>query len=352
MGEVWLCNLVCMTNISQYLDPGSHLVKELDFTSEQWKDLLELSKILKRQKREGTEVQYLRGRNIVLIFAKTSTRTRCAFEVAAADQGASTTYLDPGSSQLGHKESVEDTAKVLGRYYDGIEYRNDNQRDVELLAANAGVPVWNGLSDLWHPTQMLADSLTMVEHSGGRDLSEISYAYVGDARYNMGRSLLINGAIFGSDVRIVAPRSLWPPEDVIEKARELAEQTGAKITVTEDLSAIEGVDFLHTDVWVSMGESTEVWAERIETLWPYRVTTELMDRAGKDAKFMHCLPAFHDLNTEIGRAVYDEFGIVGIEVTDEVFNSERSIVMDQAENRLHTIKAAMVRSLGKIPTQN
>lgn len=338
-----------MTDISQYLDPGSHLRKEIDFSSEEWRNLLTLSQILKKQKRDGTEIQYLKGRNIVLVFGKTSTRTRCAFEVAAADQGAATTYLDPASSQLGHKESVADTAKVLGRYYDGIEYRGDNQDDIELLADSSGVPVWNGLSDLWHPTQMLADSLTMLEHSEGRDLSKISYAYVGDARYNMGRSLLINGAIVGSDVRIVAPKELWPPADVIEMAQEIAKGTGAKITVTEDLAAVEGVDFVHTDVWVSMGEAPEVWAQRIEMLRPYRVTGELMERAGKNTKFMHCLPAFHDLDTEVGRAVYEEFGLNGIEVTDEVFNSDRSIVFDQAENRLHTIKAAMVRSLGRIP---
>lgn len=338
-----------MTDISQYLDPGSHLLKETDFSSEQWGELLALARILKQQKRDGTEVQYLKGRNIALVFAKTSTRTRCAFEVAAADQGAATTYLDPASSQLGHKESVADTAKVLGRYYDGIEYRGDDQGEVELLAETAGVPVWNGLSDLWHPTQMLADSLTMWEHAGGRDLSEVAYAYVGDARSNMGRSLLINGAIVGADVRIVAPKELWPAADVIEKAQEIAEETGAKITLTEDLSGVEGADFVHTDVWVSMGESPDVWEKRIELLRPYRVTAELMERAGSDAKFMHCLPAFHDLNTQVGRAVYDDYGLEGVEVTDEVFSSDRSIVFDQAENRLHTIKAAMVRSLGRVP---
>lgn len=338
-----------MTDISSYLDPGSHLLKETDFSSQQWRDLLKLSAVLKTQKKQGTEIQYMKGRNIALVFAKTSTRTRCAFEVAAADQGASTTYLDPSGSQLGHKESVADTAKVLGRYYDGIEYRGDSQDDVDILARDSGVPVWNGLSDLWHPTQMLADSLTMLEHAGGRDLSQISYAYVGDARYNMGRSLLINGAMLGSDVRIVAPRELWPPVEVIETAQRLARQSGAKVTVTEDLAAVEGADFLHTDIWVSMGEAAEVWAQRIELLMPYRVDAALMERAGEQTKFMHCLPSFHDLNTVVGKKVFEEFGLEGIEVTDEVFSSARSIVFDQAENRLHTIKAAMVRSLGRIP---
>lgn len=339
-----------MTDISPYLAPGSPLLKETDFSAAQWRDLLALSAILKQQKKQGTEVQYLKGRNIALVFAKTSTRTRCAFEVAAADQGASTTYLDPSGSQLGHKESVADTAKVLGRFYDGIEYRGDSQDDVEILGREAGVPVWNGLSDLWHPTQMLADSLTMLEHAGGRDLSQVSYAYVGDARYNMGRSLMVNGAMVGADVRIVAPRELWPPAEVIQTAQDLAKTTGATVTVTEDLAAVEGVDFLHTDIWVSMGEPAAVWAERIEMLMPYRVDTALMARAGEQAKFMHCLPAFHDLNTVVGRKVYEDFGLDGVEVTDEVFSSSRAIVFDQAENRLHTIKAAMVRSLGRIPS--
>lgn len=337
-----------MTDLSRYFAPGSHLLRETDFTAQQWADLIELAGILKKQKRTGTEVPYLRGRNIALVFEKTSTRTRCAFEVAAADQGASTTYLDPSGSQLGHKESVADTARVLGRFFDGIEYRGDRQSSVETLAELSGVPVWNGLTDEWHPTQMLADSLTMKEHAGGRNLSEVAYAYVGDARFNTGRSLLVNGALLGADVRIVAPEALWPPADVIAQAEEIAAQTGARITVTEDLAAVAGVDFVHTDIWVSMGEPAEVWAERIQLLRPYRVDEALMATAGPNAKFMHCLPAFHDLNTTIGRQIYQQFGLEGVEVTNEVFEGPRSIVFDQAENRLHTIKAVMVRSLGRI----
>ena len=327
--------------------PGSHLLSETDFTPQQWRELIDLAAHLKDAKKRGVEQQYLRGRNIVLLFAKTSTRTRCAFEVAAADQGASTVYLDPSGSQMGHKESVADTAQVLGRFFDGIEYRGDSQEDVETLAELSGVPVWNGLTDQWHPTQMLADSLTMLEHSGGRDLDEISYAYVGDARFNTGRSLLINGALIGADVRIVSPRPLWPDAEVITKAEEIAAQTGATITVTDDIAAVEGVDFVHTDIWVSMGEPAEVWDERVSMLRPYRVTQELMDLAGPEALFMHCLPAYHDLNTTVGREVFERFGLDGVEVTDQVFGGPRSIVFDQAENRLHTIKAVMVRSLGR-----
>lgn len=338
-----------MTDITPYLRPGSNLLRELDESSEQWLQLIELAALLKKATKSGNEVQYLKGRNIALIFAKTSTRTRCAFEVAAADQGASTTYLDPSGSQLGHKESIADTAKVLGRFYDGIEYRGDDQEAVKILARESGVPVWNGLTDDWHPTQMLADSLTMKEHAGGRDFSQIAYAYVGDARFNMGRSLLINGAILGCDVRIIAPEELWPEQSVVEKAYEIAMSTGARITITEEVDQVEGVDFVHTDVWVSMGEPKEVWAQRIAELQPYRVTEALMEKAGPNAKFMHCLPAFHDLNTTIGQDIFDDFGLDGIEVTDEVFNGPRSIVFDQAENRMHTIKAVMVRSLGKAP---
>ncbi len=337
-----------MTDIEQYLQPGADLLRELDESDGQWRDLIELSAILKAAKKEGNEAQYMKGRNIALIFAKTSTRTRCAFEVAAADQGAFTTYLDPVSSQLGHKESVADTARVLGRFYDGIEYRGDSQEAVDILARDSGVPVWNGLTDLWHPTQMLADSLTMLEHSDGRDFNDISYAYVGDARFNMGRSLLVNGAMLGCDVRIIAPLDLQPAQDVIDAAMDRAEKTGARITITDDISAVEGVDFVHTDVWVSMGEPKEVWAERIRSLLPYRVTSELMESAGSQAKFMHCLPAFHDLNTTVGQQIFDDFGLEGIEVTDEVFAGPRNIAFDQAENRMHTIKAVMVRSLGRL----
>lgn len=336
-----------MTDISSFVSPGAHFLKETDLTPSQWRQLIELAALLKAAKKNGEEKQYLRGRNIALIFAKTSTRTRCAFEVAAADQGAHTTYLDPSGSQMGHKESVADTAKVLGRFFDGIEYRGDSQTDVEILASDSGVPVWNGLTDEWHPTQMLADSLTMLEHSGGRDFSDIAYAYVGDARFNMGRSLLINGAMLGSDVRIVAPTPLLPPDEVIHEAKRLAAKTGARITVTDDIDAVAGVDFVHTDIWVSMGEPKDVWAERIALLMPYRIDQNLMDRAGKKSLFMHCLPSFHDLNTTIGREIFEEFGLDGVEVTDEVFSSPRSVVFDQAENRLHTIKAVMVRSLGQ-----
>lgn len=337
-----------MTDIAEYLKPGSHLLKEDDETPRDWHRLIELAAILKKQKKSGTEVHYLRGRNIVLVFAKTSTRTRCAFEVAAADQGASTTYLDPQGSQMGHKESISDTAHVLGRFFDAIEFRGDDQSQVNILAADSGVPVWNGLTAQWHPTQMLADSLTMVEHAGGKSFSEITYSYVGDARYNMGRSLLINGALLGCDVRIVAPRELWPDPEVIERGNEIAVATGATITVTDDINMVAGSDFVHTDIWVSMGEPKDVWAERIELLRPYRVDEALMELAGPNAKFMHCLPAFHDLNTTVGRQVFEEFGLEGIEVTDEVFSGPRSVVFDQAENRLHTIKAVMVRSLGSM----
>ena len=337
-----------MTDIAEYLKPGSHLLKEDDETPRDWHRLIELAAILKKQKKSGTEVHYLRGCNIVLVFAKTSTRTRCAFEVAAADQGASTTYLDPQGSQMGHKESISDTAHVLGRFFDAIEFRGDDQSQVNILAADSGVPVWNGLTAQWHPTQMLADSLTMVEHAGGKSFSEITYSYVGDARYNMGRSLLINGALLGCDVRIVAPRELWPDTEVIERGNEIAVATGATITVTDDINMVAGSDFVHTDIWVSMGEPKDVWAERIELLRPYRVDEALMELAGPNAKFMHCLPAFHDLNTTVGRQVFEEFGLEGIEVTDEVFSGPRSVVFDQAENRLHTIKAVMVRSLGSM----
>lgn len=337
-----------MADITPYLRPGSNLLRETDQTPQEWRDLIALSALLKEQKRSGHENQYLKGRNIALIFEKTSTRTRCAFEVAAADQGASTTYLDPQSSQLGHKESISDTAKVLGRFYDGIEFRGADQAQVEILAAQSGVPVWNGLTAQWHPTQMLADSLTMIEHGGGKKFEEISYAFVGDARFNMGRSLLVNGALLGCDVRIVSPKELWPPQEVIEQARELATSTGATITVTDDVDAVAGSDFVHTDVWVSMGEPKSVWSERIDLLRPYRVNEKLMAVAGTEAKFMHCLPAFHDLNTTIGMQIYDEFGLVGIEVEDAVFSGPSSAVFDQAENRLHTIKAVMVRSLGEV----
>ncbi|MFE8944885.1 ornithine carbamoyltransferase [Streptomyces sp. NPDC007856] len=327
---------------------GRHFLKELDFTEEEFRGLVELAAELKAAKKAGTETQYLRGRNIALIFEKTSTRTRCAFEVAAADQGAHTTYLDPSGSQIGHKESVKDTARVLGRMYDGIEYRGDSQAKVEELAAHAGVPVYNGLTDDWHPTQMLADVLTMTEHSA-RPLKEIAFAYLGDARFNMGNSYLVTGALLGMDVRIVAPKAYWPAEDVVTHARKLAEATGARVTLTEDVrEGVSGADFVATDVWVSMGEPKEVWAERIEALAPYAVTTDVLRATGNpDVKFLHCLPAFHDLGTKVGREIHETYGLTSLEVTDEVFESAHSVVFDEAENRLHTIKAVLVATLAR-----
>ncbi|MCM2425645.1 ornithine carbamoyltransferase [Streptomyces sp. RKAG337] len=325
---------------------GRHFLKELDFSPEEFHHLVELAAQLKAAKRAGTEVRRLTGRNIALVFEKTSTRTRCSFEVAAADQGASTTYLDPSGSQIGHKESAKDTARVLGRMFDGIEYRGAGQVIVEELAQYAGVPVWNGLTDEWHPTQMLADVLTMSEHTD-KPLGETAYAYLGDARYNMGNSLLVTGALLGMDVRIVAPRQLWPQDSVVAEARRLAETTGARVTLTEDVAeGVRGVDYVHTDVWVSMGEPKEVWDERIELLGPYAVTMEVLRATGNaDVKFLHCLPAFHDLGTKIGQEIFERHGLTSLEVTDEVFESAHSVVFDQAENRMHTIKAILVATL-------
>ena len=325
---------------------GRPFLREIDFTPAEWLSLIDLAAELKVAKKNGTEVQHLKGRNIALIFEKTSTRTRCSFEVAAFDQGAHTTYLDPPGSQMGHKESTADTARVLGRMFDGIEYRGDEQEKVEVLSELSGVPVWNGLTDDWHPTQMLCDSLTMREHAG-KPLSRVSYAYVGDARFNMGRSLLVNGALIGADVRIVAPRELMPDEECIAHARRIAEETGAKVTVTDNVDeGVAGVDFVHTDIWVSMGEPKDVWNERIEMLRDYQVNASLMEKAGPQAKFMHCLPAYHDRKTVIGEQLFEATGMDGIEVTDEVFEGPASIVFDQAENRMHTIKAVMVATLG------
>jgi ornithine carbamoyltransferase len=325
---------------------GRHFLKELDFTPEEFRHLVELAAELKAAKKAGTEERRLRGRNIALVFEKTSTRTRCSFEVAAADQGASTTYLDPSGSQIGHKESVKDTARVLGRMFDGIQYRGNGQEVVEELAAFAGVPVWNGLTDEWHPTQMLADVLTMTEHSA-KPLTGIAYAYLGDARSNMGNSLLVTGALLGMDVRIAAPATLWPQEAVVAEARRLAAASGARITLTEDVTeAVRGADFVHTDVWVSMGEPKEVWDERIALLAPYAVTADVLAATGNpDARFMHCLPAYHDLGTAIGREIHQRTGLTYLEVSDEVFESDRSVVFDQAENRMHTIKAVLVATL-------
>ncbi|MDO9496524.1 MAG: ornithine carbamoyltransferase [Nocardioides sp.] len=322
-------------------------VKELDFTPKEWKFLLDLAAELKVAKYAGSEQPRLSRKNIALIFEKTSTRTRCAFEVAAFDQGARVTYLDPSGSQIGHKESMEDTARVLGRMYDGIEYRGSAQTNVETLAAYAGVPVWNGLTDEWHPTQMLCDMLTMREHSHKHD-EEISFAYLGDAHNNVGNSLLIAGAMMGMDVRIVAPRSLWNPADVIAEAQRIAEDTGARITHTENVEeGVAGVDFLYTDVWVSMGESKEVWLERVSLLKPYQVNMDVLKATGNPkVKFMHCLPGFHDRHTKVGEDLYQQTGMDALEVTDEVFESKHSIVFDQAENRMHTIKAVLVATLG------
>ncbi|WP_393061631.1 ornithine carbamoyltransferase [Streptomyces sp. LN549] len=325
---------------------GRHFLKELDFTAEEFRGLIGLAAELKAAKKSGTEVQQLRGRNIALIFEKTSTRTRCAFEVAAADQGASTTYLDPSGSQMGHKESVKDTARVLGRMFDGIEYRGDSQDAVEELAAHGGVPVFNGLTDDWHPTQMLADVLTMTEHCE-KPLERMAFAYLGDARFNMGNSYLVTGALLGMDVRIVAPKAYWPAEAVVAQARELAAAGGATVTLTEDIAeGVRGADFVATDVWVSMGEPKEVWDERIAALAPYAVTMDVLRATGNsDVKFLHCLPAFHDLGTKVGREIHARHGLTELEVSDEVFESAHSVVFDEAENRMHTIKAVLVATL-------
>jgi ornithine carbamoyltransferase len=323
-------------------------LKEIDFDPRELRYLLRLAEALKLAKYAGTEAPRLGGKEIALIFAKTSTRTRSAFEVAAYDQGAHVTYLDPSGSQLGHKESVADTAAVLGRMYDAIEYRGNRQADVEDLAEHAGVPVYNGLTDEWHPTQMLADFLTMHE-ACNKPYDRIAYAFAGDCRFNMGRSLLVMGALMGSDVRLTGPAELRPPKDVVELASDIARRTGAHITVTEDpAEAVSGVDFIHTDVWVSMGEPKDVWAQRVKLLAPYQVNTALLDKTGNPAvKFMHCLPAFHDPNTTVGREIMEHTGMTsGLEVTGEVFDSGASIVFDQAENRLHTIKAILVATLG------
>lgn len=332
------------------MDYPRHLLKLTDFTPDQINALLDLAAELKAAKKAGRETQRLRGKNIALIFEKTSTRTRCAFEVAAHDQGAQVTYLEPGSSQIGHKESIKDTARVLGRMYDGIEYRGHGHETIEELARYAGVPVFNGLTDRYHPTQSLADLLTMREHSS-KALAQTAYAYVGDARCNMGNSLLLAGALMGMDVRIGAPKELWPDDSVITRAHELAERSGARILLTDNpQQAVAGVDFIHTDVWVSMGEPPEIWQQRIDLLRPYRVGTELMAAAGTpQVKFMHCLPAFHNRETKIGEWIYQTFGLDGVEVSEEVFEGAASIVFDQAENRMHTIKAALVALLDRPP---
>ncbi|MBA2574505.1 MAG: ornithine carbamoyltransferase [Nocardioidaceae bacterium] len=326
---------------------GRNFLKELDFTPEEWKHLLTLAAEFKAAKKAGTEQQELTGKNIALIFEKTSTRTRCAFEVAAYDQGAHVTYLEPTGSQIGHKESMRDTARVLGRYYDGIEFRGASQELVETLGEFAGVPVWNGLTDEWHPTQTLADMLTMRECSSKPD-GEISFAYCGDARNNVGNSLLVAGAMMGMDVRIVAPSALWNEKTVIDQAQEIAAATGARITHTESVAdGVAGVDFIYTDVWVSMGEAQEVWDQRIEMLRDYQVNMHMIRATNNsEVRFLHCLPAYHDTNTRVGADIHAKTGMEALEVTDEVFESEHSIVFDQAENRMHSIKAILVATMG------
>jgi ornithine carbamoyltransferase len=325
---------------------GRSYLSELDHTAREIHRLLDLAADLKAAKRAGTEQPRLTGRNLALIFEKTSTRTRCAFEVAAADQGAHTTYLGPGDTHIGAKESIADTARVLGRMFDAIEYRGSDQALVTELATHSGVPVYNGLTDTAHPTQSLCDVLTMDEHSS-KPLPDISYCYLGDARNNMGNSLLSMGALLGMDVRIAAPRALWPTAELVATCRVLAEGSGARITLTEDVeTAVHGADFLHTDVWVSMGEPADSWRRRIELLLPYQVNDKTLAATGNpDVKFMHCLPALHDRRTHLGQDLFDTYGLDGLEVTDDVFSSPASIVFGQAENRLHTIKAVLVATL-------
>lgn len=326
-----------------------NFLKLLDFTPKEIQFLLDLSADLKKAKYAGTEQKKLNGKNIALIFEKASTRTRCAFEVAAFDQGAQVSYLGPSGSQIGQKESMKDTARVLGRMYDGIEYRGFGQSIVEDLGAYAGVPVWNGLTDEFHPTQILADFLTMLEHGRGKYLHQISFAYLGDARNNMGNSLLVGAAKMGMDIRLVAPKAFWPEEHLVEECQAIAQTTGAKITLTEDVAeGVKGGDFLYTDVWVSMGEAPEAWDERVAVMTPYQVNMDVIKLTGNpQVKFMHCLPAFHNNETIIGQQVADKYGMNGLEVTDEVFESDYSIVFDEAENRMHTIKAVMVATLGQ-----
>ncbi len=325
-----------------------HFLKLLDFSSREIEYLLELSASLKAAKYSGTEKQMLKGKNIALIFEKTSTRTRCAFEVAAFDQGAHVTYLGPTGSQIGHKESMKDTARVLGRMYDGIEYRGFGQEIVEELAEYAGVPVWNGLTNEYHPTQVLADLLTMMEHSD-KPLKDISFCYLGDAKNNVGNSLMVGAVKMGMDFRAAAPEKCQPDAKLVETCREVAATTGAGITITEDVrEAVSGVDFLYTDVWVSMGEPDSVWEERIELLKPYQVNRQVIEWTGNpDVKFLHCLPAFHNRETKVGEEIYSKFGLESMEVTEDVFESEHSVVFDQSENRMHTIKAVMVATLGQ-----
>jgi ornithine carbamoyltransferase len=325
---------------------GKHFLRLADFSPEEITYLIDLAAELKAAKKEGREEQKLVGKEIALIFEKDSTRTRCAFEVAAYDQGAHVTFIGPGGSHMGHKETAKDTARVLGRMYDAIEYRGFAQDTAEELAEFSGVPVYNGLTDEWHPTQILADFLTFREHVD-KPLNEVVFCYLGDARFNMADSYLVGGAKLGMDVRIASPKSLWPRDEIVDLARGVAEETGAKIAITEDIDeAVQGADFLLTDVWVSMGEADEVWAERIELLKPYQVNSETMAKTGNpNTKFMHCLPAFHNTDTQVGKEIFEKFGMESLEVTEEVFESPASVVFDEAENRMHTIKAVMVATL-------
>lgn len=324
-----------------------HFLKLLDFNADEITQLIDLALEFKADKKSGHEKQQLLHKNIALIFEKTSTRTRCAFEVAAFDQGAQITYLGPSGSQIGHKETMKDTARVLGRMYDGIEYRGYGQEIVEELAQFAGVPVWNGLTDQFHPTQILADLMTMLEHSPGKALADIRFAYLGDARNNMGNSLLVGAAIMGMDIRLVAPTAFWPEEGLVNTCRAIADKSGAKITLTDQVEdGVDGVDFLYTDVWVSMGEAEEAWQQRLSIMQPYQVNQKVVEATqNPQVKFMHCLPAFHNADTAIGQKIAQQFGLTGLEVTEEVFESSHSIVFDQAENRMHTIKAVMVATL-------
>ncbi|MBR0122242.1 MAG: ornithine carbamoyltransferase [Bacteroidales bacterium] len=325
-----------------------NFLKLLDFTPKEIQHFLNLAYQLKQAKYAGTEQQTLKGKNIVLLFEKDSTRTRCAFEVAALDQGAHVTYLGPSGSQMGKKESMKDTARVLGRMYDGIEYRGYSQEIVETLAAYAGVPVWNGLTTEFHPTQILADFLTMMENTD-KPLNKVAFAYMGDARNNMGNSLMVGAAKMGMDFRAVAPKAFWPKEELVKTCKKIAKETGAKITLTEDVEkGVKGVDFLYTDVWVSMGEAQEEWAKRINIMLPYQVNMDVVKKTGNpNVKFLHCLPSFHNRETTIGEDIYQKFGVSEMEVTDEVVESPMSLVFDEAENRLHTIKAVMVATLGE-----
>jgi len=326
-----------------------NFMKLLDYTPAEIQHLIDLAIELKAAKKAGREKKTLVGKNIALIFEKTSTRTRCAFEVAAFDQGAQVTYLGPSGSQIGHKESMKDTARVLGRMYDGIEYRGYGQAIVEELGEFAGVPVWNGLTNEFHPTQILADLMTMLEHAPGKTLPELSFAYLGDARNNMGNDLMVGAAKMGMDIRLVAPRAFWPEEALVAQCRAIAAETGARIVLTEDVEeGVNGVDFLYTDVWVSMGEPKEAWGERVSLMKPYQVNGEVVKATGNpNVKFMHCLPAFHNEHTTMGREIEIAYGLKGLEVTEEVFESANSIVFDEAENRMHTIKAVMVATLGE-----